>query len=210
MSKTFNVACVQNCASTDMEHNLAETETWVREAHSAGADLICLPENCIFIDVDDGRMVAAALPEESHPALARYQALAKELGIWLLAGSMPIRISHDRVNNRSYLIAADGQIASRYNKIHLFDVNLQNGESYLESERVKPGEQAVIADTPWGRLGHSICYDLRFAYLYRALAQAGADFLVVPAAFTQTTGAAHWHVLLRARAIETGCYVFAP
>jgi predicted amidohydrolase len=148
--------------------------------------------------------------EDAHPALAAFQDLARELHVWILLGSLAIRVPSGRVNNRSYLIDSNGQIAAMYNKVHLFDVTLKGGESYSESSAVEPGTQAVVAQTPWGRLGMSICYDVRFAYLYRLLAQAGASFLTVPAAFTRTTGQAHWHVLIRARAIETGCFVFAP
>ena len=136
----------------------------------------------------------------------------RPLGIrWaILLGSIAVKLDNGKVHNRSYLLNGSGETAATYNKIHLFDVELKAGESYRESATVEPGTQAVVANTPWGGLGLTVCYDVRFGYLYRELAQAGADFLTVPAVFTRTTGRAHWHVLLRARAIETGCYVFAP
>jgi predicted amidohydrolase len=149
-------------------------------------------------------------PEAEHPGVPAFQALAAELKAWLLIGSLAVKLDAKTCANRSFLFDPQGRIAARYDKIHMFDVDLANGETYRESATFRPGEQAVTADLPWGRVGLTVCYDLRFAYLYRALAQAGASFLTVPAAFTVPTGEAHWHVLLRARAIETGCYVFAP
>jgi predicted amidohydrolase len=210
MAETFKVACIQNCAENDLERNLEETSTLTRAAENAGAQLICLPEYFAFMAPNDQELLRVAPTEDAHPALAAFQDLARELHVWILLGSLAIRVPSGRVNNRSYLIDSNGQIAAMYNKVHLFDVTLKGGESYSESSAVEPGTQAVVAQTPWGRLGMSICYDVRFAYLYRLLAQAGASFLTVPAAFTRTTGQAHWHVLIRARAIETGCFVFAP
>jgi predicted amidohydrolase len=148
--------------------------------------------------------------EQSDPGLAAFRELASELGIWLLIGSLAIKLSDDKLANRSFLINAQGEVAARYDKIHMFDVDLPNGESYRESKNYQPGITAMVAETPWGALGMSVCYDLRFPNLYRELAQAGAKMLTVPAAFTRTTGQAHWHILLRARAIESGCFVFAP
>jgi predicted amidohydrolase len=148
--------------------------------------------------------------EPAHPALAHFRTLAEELGAWLLLGSLAITAGPGKINNRSYLVAPEGAIAARYDKVHLFDVDLANGESYRESALIEPGAQAVLAATPWATLGLTVCYDLRFPQLYRSLAKAGAEVLTVPAAFTKTSGQAHWHVLLRARAIETGCFVLAP
>jgi predicted amidohydrolase len=128
--------------------------------------------------------------------------------VWLLIGSMPVRVEEARLANRSFLFDPKGVLVSRYDKIHMFDVDLENGETYRESRSIRPGEATELAELPWGVLGLTICYDMRFSYLYRALAKAGADFLAAPAAFTVPTGRAHWHVLLRARAIETGCFVF--
>jgi predicted amidohydrolase len=142
--------------------------------------------------------------------LAALRDLAGELGVWLLAGSLVVRLAADRLANRSYLIGPGGDISARYDKIHMFDVEIPDGQSYRESRAYRPGGRAVTADLPWGRLGLTVCYDLRFPQLFRALAKGGADFISVPSAFTKFTGRAHWHVLLRARAIETGCFVFAP
>lgn len=210
MSRTFNVACVQNTARIDVDHNIHETSELTRAAHAQGADLIILPEYFTYLDNSDERMLETSFAEPEHPALEHFTALASELGCWILLGSLAIRVAPGKLNNRSYLIDSGGKIVSTYNKLHLFDVELKHGEVYRESDIVQPGGDAVVATTPWGGLGLSICYDLRFAALYRSLAQAGADFIAIPAAFTKTTGKAHWHVLQRARAIETGSYVFAP
>jgi predicted amidohydrolase len=210
MSQSFKVACVQNCAGPLLEPNLEETAAACRSAAKNGAALICLPEYFGSLDLRGKLLLGNPLPEESHPALPLFRGLAAELGVHILLGSLAIDTGEPRFSNRSYLIDATGAIVARYNKIHLFDVDLPSGESYQESGTVAPGDRAVLAPTPWGLLGLSICYDLRFAQLYRCLAKAGAKMLAVPAAFTKTTGEAHWHVLLRARAIETGSYVFAP
>jgi predicted amidohydrolase len=210
MAETFKVACIQNCAENNLDRNLADTITLTRAADNAGASLICLPEYFAYLAPDDQELLRAAPTEDAHPALAAFRELARELKVWILLGSLAIRLPSGRINNRSYLINGEGQIAGTYNKAHLFDVSLKGGESYRESNVVEPGTQAVVTQTPWGKLGMTICYDIRFAYLYRMLAQAGASFLTVPAAFTRTTGQAHWHVLVRARAIETGSFVFAP
>jgi predicted amidohydrolase len=210
MSERFTVACVQNTAGPEIGPNVEATSTLIREAHHRGAALVCLPENVTSIVTDDARKLATSIPEENHPALPAYQGLAAELGIWLLIGSLTCRAAADKVWNRSFLLDSSGAVVGRYDKLHLFDVNLHDDEAYRESDTVAPGDRAVLAPTPWGLLGMTVCYDLRFPKLYRALAQAGASFLTVPSAFTRTTGRAHWHVLLRARAIETGCYVFAP
>ncbi len=209
-AQPFKVACVQNCAENDMMKNIIETDGMVHSAVSAGARMVCMPEYFACIETSDEMTLRSAVEENNHPALSHFRTLASDLGVWLLLGSLAIRISETRVNNRSYLISGKGEIIARYNKMHLFDVSLKGGESYSESATVQPGQHAVVARTPWGKLGMSICYDLRFAYLYRAMAQAGAHFISVPAAFTQTTGEVHWHTLLRARAIETGCYIIAP
>jgi deaminated glutathione amidase len=206
----FYVACVQNCADDNIDKNISEADALVRAAQQAGAQLICLPEYFAFIGANDLLLLNGAYSEQEHPALAHFQLLAKELNIWLLLGSLAIKLPTGKVNNRSYMLNPEGQIIAHYNKIHLFDVSLDSGEKYAESSTVEPGNRAVLADTPWGKLGMSICYDLRFAYLFRRLAQNGAAFLAVPAAFTRTTGQAHWHALLRSRAIETGSYMFAP
>jgi predicted amidohydrolase len=210
MTAPFIAACVQNSAGNDVAANIAETTAMIRAAHGAGAALVCLPENVTCIEPDDKRKVATAFREEDHPALPAYRALAAELGIWLLLGSLTCRAAGGKVANRSFLIDAGGGVVARYDKLHLFDVNLREDEAYRESDTVQPGDRAVLAPTPWGLLGMTVCYDLRFPQLYRALAQAGAGLLSIPSAFTRTTGRAHWHVLLRARAIENGAYVLAP
>jgi len=210
MSGIFKVACVQNGATANIEASMAEATALTRAAQGAGAELICLPEYFTSLGVEGALLISTPFSEEAHPALPHYRDLARELGVWLLLGSLAITAADGKVINRSYLLDPAGEIAARYDKIHLFDVQLDGGESYRESATVEPGDRAVVAATPWGPLGLSVCYDLRFPQLYHALAQAGAAYLTVPAAFTKTTGEAHWHVLNRARAIETGCYVFAP
>jgi predicted amidohydrolase len=211
MSFTFTVACVQNCAGADMDAALSRAEALARQAGDAGADLIFLPEYFSCLDLGPGgELEVGSRPEDDHPALPLFRALADELGAWIVLGSLAIDDGAGRSLNRSFVIDSEGRIAARYDKLHMFDVDLKSGESYRESDTIRPGSEAVLAPTPWGPLGLSLCYDLRFPYLYRALAQAGAAFLTVPSAFTRATGEAHWHVLLRARAIETGSFVFAP
>lgn len=209
MAGSFTVACVQHCAEDDVAQNIDEAAALVRQAAAAGAQLICLPENFSCLEERDALYLERGYAEADHPALTVFPALARELGVVLALGSLTIRLPSGRVHNRSYVLDSTGAVLATYNKIHLFDVQLKQGEMYRESATVEPGERRSAAVLPWGRLGLSVCYDVRFPQLYRALAQDGADFLAVPAAFTATTGEAHWHVLLRARAIENGCYVFA-
>lgn len=210
MNGTLTVACVQTNSARDIATNLEMVPPLVWAARGAGAEFVLLPENVGMLEPDPALWREKALAEDDHPALAAFSAVARDAGVWLLIGSLAIRLADDRVVNRSILLDGNGAIVARYDKIHLFDVDLDGGESYRESASVVSGDRAVVAATPWGRLGMSVCYDLRFPHLYRSLAKAGADFLSIPAAFTRTTGRAHWHVLQRARAIETGCYVFAP
>ena len=210
MDKTFKVACIQNCATDDMEANISATEALVRAAASAGASLICLPEYFCILERSDWAYFDKGFEADQHPALTHFRNLAKELHSWLLLGSIPVKFKARKVHNRSHLIAPDGKLVAIYNKLHLFDVAIKDGQNYRESSSVAPGDRAVIADLPWGRLGLTICYDVRFPHLYRALAKAGAHFIAVPAAFTAKTGEAHWHTLVRARAIENACYIFAP
>ena len=210
MTDVFRAACVQVSAQREIEENVARAGDLIRSARSEGADFIAMPENVSMMGHRSSDIRGLAMPEADHTALAAFRALAREIGAWLLLGSLGIAADDGRVHNRSYLIDSDGEIAARYNKIHMFDVDLPSGESYRESKNFKPGEDTVVAATPWGLFGLTICYDVRFPHLYRKLAKAGARFLTVPAAFTKTTGTAHWHVLLRARAIETGCFVLAP
>jgi predicted amidohydrolase len=207
----LTVACIQLNAGPEIAPNLAVAGDLVRRARAdTGADLIALPENASMMVLGRRKVLERARPEDAHPALPAFRELAQETGAWLLVGSLAIRLAEDAVANRSYLIDPAGGVAAAYDKIHMFDVDLPGGESYRESNTFRPGERAVLADTPWGGLGMTICYDLRFPYLYRSLAQAGALILSVPSAFTKQTGQAHWHILLRARAIETGCFVIAP
>ena len=210
MSAAFKVACVQLNAARDIAPNVAAASALIREAKAKGAQFILTPENTGMIEPRRPLLLEKAKPEAEHPAIPAFSALVAELGVWLLVGSLQIKLDAATCANRSFLFDDRGRVAARYDKIHMFDVDLKGGESYRESKTFRPGERAVVADTPWGKVGLTVCYDLRFAYLYRALAQAGAAFLTVPAAFTVPTGQAHWHTLLRARAIETGSFVFAP
>lgn len=207
---TFKVACVQVNTSNDMAENIAHASVFARAAVKEGADLIVLPENVSMMEKDRDHTRAKAMPEENHAALAAFRKLAPELGVWLHAGSLAIALGNGKLANRTYVIDPRGQVAARYDKIHMFDVDLGNGERYAESATFQAGGDAASVALPWGILGLTICYDMRFPGLYRHLARAGADFIAVPSAFTRPTGEAHWHVLLRARAIETGCFIFAP
>ena len=209
MAKSFRVACIQNCAEEHIDRNLARAEELIRAAVADGAELVCLPENFTCLEADERNYFERGFDEAGHPALKTLPALARELGITLALGSLTIKRPDGRVSNRSFVIGPDGNCLATYDKIHLFDVQLRQGEMYRESATVAPGVRATMAQLPWGKLGLSICYDVRFPHLYRELGQRGADFLAIPAAFTATTGEAHWHVLVRARAIENGCFVFA-
>ena len=210
MSNVFRAACVQMRSGVDAATNVETATALIREAKGLGASFIATPEVTVLFEAESDRLFAKVHVEDEDPSLLAFRATAKELGVWLLIGSMAIKVGERQCANRSFLIGSDGAIHASYDKIHMFDVDLPNGEMYRESRNFRRGERAVIADMPWGRLGLSICYDLRFPQLYRALAHAGASFLTIPAAFTHTTGKAHWHVLQRARAIETGCFVLAP
>lgn len=210
MSKTFTVACVQNCATDDLAANLDTAARLTADAMGAGAQLVCLPEFFSNLEPGSAAYYEKGFAAGEHPALGLFGALARDGAGWVLLGSIPVKASPGKVYNRSYLLGPDGAVVATYDKIHLFDVAIRDGQNYAESDSVVAGTRAVTAELPWGRLGLSICYDVRFAQLYRALAQAGADFLAIPAAFTAKTGEAHWHTLVRARAIETGCFVFAP
>lgn len=209
-ARRFRAACVQLCCGDDVASNIRTASELIREAHNSGAQFIATPENTSFMAADAGAKLQIAMPEKDDRSLVAFCGLAEELGIWLLIGSLAIKVSENKTANRSYLIGRDGRVAARYDKIHLFDVNLPDRESYRESKTVTSGEQAVMAGLPWGRIGLSVCYDLRFPQLYRALAEGGAELFSIPSAFTETTGKAHWHILLRARAIENGCFVIAP
>ena len=206
---TFRVGLVQMCTGRDVDRNLADAAALIREAARRGAQYVQTPEITTLMETQRERLFAAVRPEEGNAAIAYFSGLARELGIWLHVGSMGILVGNGRIANRSLLLSPAGMVEARFDKIHMFDVQLPGGEVYRESKNYQPGETAVLADLPWGTLGMTVCYDLRFPYLYRALAKAGADFLAIPSSFTRPTGAAHWHVLMQARAIENGCFVFA-
>src|SRR5215470_3165515 len=208
-SATFRVALIQMRSSRSPTANLDAATKLIGEAKAGGAEYVQTPEMTNLLEARRDALMAAIVPEHEDPSLAAFRELARRLRLWLHIGSLALKISPDRAVNRGFLIDPMGEIAARYDKIHMFDVDLANGESYRESRSYAPGEHAVTADLPWGRLGLTICYDLRFPALYRALAEAGSMFLAIPSSFTRQTGEAHWHVLNRARAIENGCYVFA-
>ncbi len=210
MSKDkFQAAIIQLCSGRSVGENITSTETLVRQAAKQGAAYVLTPENTTLMEIETGKAFSALEAEEGNSHIAHFSALAKELSIWLHIGSMGIRQENGQMLNRSILFQPNGDIADYYDKIHMFDVDLPGGEHYRESDNFQAGDKAVLTSLPFGKLGMSICYDLRFPALYRLYAQNGASFLTIPAAFTKITGEAHWHVLLRARAIENGCFVFA-
>jgi len=207
----FTAACVQVNSGNDMAANIQTATGLIERASMQGADFIALPENVAFMSKTPEELFANTYFEESHPALQAFKDAAKNYGKWLLVGSLAVKIKDEaKLANRSFLINSEGQIAASYDKIHLFDTSVKGGETHKESDRFVYGGILVCAQTPWGKMGMTICYDVRFPHLYRSLAKSGACFIGVPAAFTQFTGQAHWHVLLRARAIETGSYIIAP
>lgn len=207
---TFKAAMIQMRVGLNASANIDAAARMIDEAKSAGADYVLTPEMTNILAARREQLFAKIVEEEQDASLATLRELARKLGIYIHIGSLAIKISPDRAANRAFLIDPKGNIVARYDKIHMFDVDLPGGESYRESRTYRPGELAVLSDVPWGRLGITICYDLRFPALYRALAEAGATMLAIPSAFTKQTGEAeHWHVLIRARAIENGCFVFA-
>ena len=208
-SSAFRIGLVQMRSGLDPQANLASVLTAVDEAKRAGADYVLTPEMTNILALKREQLFANIVADEQDPTLATLREVARKLSIYIHIGSLAIKASPEKAVNRSFLIDRKGDVAARYDKIHMFDVDLAGGESYRESNNYRAGELAVVADLPWGRLGMTVCYDLRFPALYRALAEAGASFLAIPSAFTKQTGEAHWHVLLRARAIENGCFVFA-
>jgi predicted amidohydrolase len=208
-TRKVRIALIQMRTSRDVDANVRDAEALIREAAAGGAEYVQTPEVTTLMELDRARLFAATRPEDGNPSLARFRALARDLELWLHVGSMGILVKPDKIANRSFLIAPDGAIAARYDKIHMFDVQLPGGESYRESRNFESGRTAVLVDTPWGPLGLTVCYDLRFPHLYRALAKGGARLIAIPSAFTIPTGEAHWHTLLRARAIETQCFVLA-
>src|SRR5690349_8085028 len=205
----FTVGLIQMRTGLLPQDSLAQATQLIREARDKGAVYVQTPEVSNMMQVNRKGLFELIASQDDDASLKAYRELARELQIHLHIGSLALRATPERAVNRSFLIGPDGEIIASYDKIHMFDIDLGNGESYHESANYQPGDTAVIADLPWGRLGLTICYDVRFPALYRALAEAGASFLAVPSAFTRKTGEAHWHTLLRARAIENGCYVFA-
>ncbi|WP_416896139.1 MAG: carbon-nitrogen hydrolase family protein [Minwuia sp.] len=203
-------ACIQPNTGTDWEANLAACTGWIEAAAKDGATFIQTPEVTNFIYRRRQDTMAATHPEAEDPSLKAYRDLSAKLGVWINIGSLALRGEmDDRLVNRSFLIDPSGGIANRYDKIHMFDVELPSGQKFTESRAYRPGESVSVVDLPFGRLGMTICYDMRFPHLYRDLAKAGADILTAPSAFTAETGKAHWHVLLRSRAIENGCFMIA-
>ncbi len=205
----FRVGLVQMCTGRDVDNNLVDAAALVREAVDLGAQYVQTPEITTIMELDRKRLFEAIGPDAGNPALSHFAKLARELAIWLHIGSMAVKLQSGKVANRSFLFAPTGAIQARFDKIHMFDVELPGGETYRESRNYQAGDAGILAALPWGVLGLTVCYDLRFPHLYRALAKAGADFLAIPSAFTRKTGEAHWHTLLRARAIENGCFVLA-
>lgn len=210
MTQKIKVACIQFSARFDFAENIKAVEIMVREAAGKGAQLIATPENTDRLGGDPETKLNTAYAQEDHPIIALLAKLSQELKVWILCGSVSIKTGDTKLANRELLFSPEGKIVSSYDKIHMFDVDLPNGEKYRESDLFAGGDELVLADVDGIKLGLTICYDVRFSYLYRALAQQGAQILTIPAAFTVPTGEAHWEVLLRARAIETGSFVIAP
>lgn len=207
------VAALQLCSTEDVESNLERARDLIRQAAHAGAKIVGLPENFAYLGSDGDHKLSLAEEigdEAGGPILSAMRSAARASGVWLLLGGFPERTAAGRIGNTSVLMDPDGRVRARYRKIHLFDVDVPGGQRFRESETVAPGDAPVVAETPWGGLGLSICYDLRFPELYRAMSAAGARIITVPSAFTRETGKDHWHVLLRARAIENQAFVIAP
>ncbi len=213
MGRTLDIALIQTRTPATAEAALAHVAPLIRRAAEGGARLILTPEGTNLLEQRRDRRGDVIRDETADPCVQGLRALAAELKVWLLVGSVIVKSGHagdDRAANRSLLIDDTGAIVARYDKLHVFDVDLPNGEVYRESANIRPGDAAAVADTPWGRLGLTVCYDVRFPHLFRQLAKTGAAMIAVPAAFTVPTGEAHWETLLRARAIETGAFILAP
>ncbi len=214
-NETFKAGVIQMCTGVEVAPNIADACQMIREAHAAGADFIATPENTASISIRKADIQGQEARQDFHPAVSAFGSLADELNTWLMIGSIGIDVETPdgapaKYANRSFLFGPGGAVEATYDKIHMFDVDVSETDSWRESETFEAGTRAVGANLPWGGLGMTICYDMRFAHLYRTLAKAGADFFTVPSAFTVPTGQAHWHVLLRARAIECGAWVLAP
>ena len=207
----LRAACIQMRSTTEVATNISAVQRLITEAAEQGATFIATPEMTNLLDIRPGQARSKIMFEAEDECLKALSGLAQKLGVTLLIGSLAVGLKDDdRFANRSFLIGPDGSILGRYDKIHMFDVNVGDGQSYRESKAYRAGRSAVLAEAPFGKVGMTICYDVRFPHLYRRLGQAGAEMITIPAAFTRVTGEAHWHVLVRARAIETGCFVLAP
>ena len=206
----FLAACVQMRSGIDRSQNTVDALSLISDASKAGAQFIATPEMTNAVDRKGSRLLDGLPDEANLPEIKAFAAAAKEFGVWLLIGSLAVRAENGKAANRSYLFTPDGTVVARYDKLHMFDVDLPNGESWKESKIYQPGTHATVVETPLAKFGLTICYDVRFPRLYRGLAQSGADVLCAPAAFTRQTGSAHWEILLRARAIENGAFVIAP
>ncbi len=205
----FRIGLVQMRTGKDIQDNLRQAEAFIRDAAGRGAQYVQTPENTLVMEADAPRLLEKISPEDQTEGVPHFSRLARELRIWLHIGSLAVKSGKGRAANRAFLFAPNGEAVCRYDKIHMFDVDLPSGESYRESATFVPGKRAFVAMLPWGGIGIATCYDIRFPEQYKALARAGAKFVTAPSAFTKVTGEAHWHVLLRARAIENGCFVFA-
>jgi predicted amidohydrolase len=206
----FKIALLQSNSGNTLSENLNWVKTQCEEISHKSVDCIFMPENIAMMEWGREAILAKSFSESQHPALDFFKSLAQTYGFWVHCGTLTIRLDNGKLANRTYIMNPQGQITDFYDKIHMFDVDLGHGEVYQESANFCAGDRSVIAKLPWGKLGLTICYDLRFPHLFRRLAQQGACYFAVPAAFTKTTGIAHWQVLLRARALETGSYIFAP
>jgi predicted amidohydrolase len=209
MTGVFTAACVQMRADVDVKASTDQALGLIREAARSGAAYVQTPEMTNILQPDRAKFFEAIRTEAEDPSIPLFQAEAMELGIWLHIGSLAIKTGERQAANRGYVISPDGEVVAAYDKIHMFDVNLASGQTYRESAAYAAGDVAVLTDLPWARLGVTICYDLRFPHLYRSLAERGAGVLAIPSSFTVPTGQAHWHVLMRARAIENGAFVIA-
>lgn len=206
---TFTAACIQMTASPDVDADIATNLALMEQATDHGATLIATPEYCVGLDVDEGGLAPVAFAESEHPAIAAFAGFARKRAVEVLVGSVAV-LEGGKLYNRSFHLDRSGAIAARYDKIHMFDIDLGADGRYCESDVIEPGTQLVLTETHGVKAGMSICYDLRFPHLFRDQAKAGAQILLIPAAFTSTTGEAHWHILQRARAIENSCFVIAP
>ncbi len=207
----LNIACIQTNSQNNMDLNISKTTLLITQAKDEGADIVTTPENVFFIGRGAKDLLNNSYLQDEHPAIKKMQELAHLQKIWILIGSVAVKIKNsDKLANRSIMITPKGEIVTTYDKIHLYDAKISGGESHTESDRYKPGDKATLCKTKWCDIGMTICYDLRFPHLFRNLAHAGAKIITVPSAFTRVTGKAHWHTLLQARAIENACYIIAP